>query len=107
MARTYRLPMPLLRRMLWPVGGLALAELPKVEELTLLVGVSYAQAWTLGKTAKRSVSETVRAWRDYPPGVLPMPHPSWRNNGWLKRNPWFEAEVAPYLRERVSQIIAS
>jgi uracil-DNA glycosylase len=80
-----------------------LAELPKVE-LTLLVG-GYAQAWTLGKAARRSVTETVRAWRDYPPDVLPMPHPSWRNTGWLKRNPWFEAEVAPYLRGRVAQVI--
>jgi uracil-DNA glycosylase len=80
-----------------------LAEAPNVE-LTLLVG-SYAHAWTLGKSAKRSVTETVRAWRDYPANVLPMPHPSWRNTGWLKRNPWFETQVAPYLRDRVSQII--
>ena len=82
-----------------------LAELPNVE-LTLLVG-GYAQAWTLGKAARRSVTETVRAWRDYPPDMLPMPHPSWRNTGWLKRNPWFEAEVAPYLQGRVSQIIGA
>jgi uracil-DNA glycosylase len=81
------------------------AELPNVE-LTLLVG-GYAQAWTLGKAAKPSVTETVRAWRDYPPAVLPTPHPSWRNTGWLKRNPWFEAEVTPYLRDRVAQIIGS
>jgi len=80
-----------------------LAELPNVE-LTLLVG-SYAQAWTLGKAAKRSVTETVRAWRDYPPNLLPMPHPSWRNTGWLKRNPWFDEEVTPYLRDRVARII--
>jgi len=81
------------------------AELPNVE-LTLLVG-GYAQAWTLGKAAKRSVTETVRAWRDYPPDVLPTPHPSWRNTGWLKRNPWFEEEVTPYLRDRVAQLIGS
>ena len=47
------------------------------------------------------MTETVRAWRDFPPDLLPLPHPSWRNTGWLKRNPWFEAEVAPYLREPV------
>src|SRR5450432_4057918 len=80
-----------------------LAELPKVE-LTLLVG-SYAQALALGKAAARSVTETVRAWRGFPPTQLPLSHPSWRNTGWLKRNPWFEAEVAPYLRDRVSVIL--
>jgi len=80
-------------------------ELPKIE-LTLLVG-GYAQAWTLGKAVRRSLTETVRAWRDYPPDVLPLPHPSWRNTGWLKRNPWFDAEVAPYLRDRVSLILKS
>lgn len=82
-----------------------LAKLPKVE-LTLLVG-SYAQAWALGPRAKASMTETVRAWRDYAPNYLPMPHPSWRNTGWLKRNPWFEAEAAPYLRQRVLEILGS
>jgi uracil-DNA glycosylase len=82
-----------------------LAELPKVE-LTLLVG-GYAQAWALGAQAKDNMTETVRAWRDYAPAFLPMPHPSWRNTGWLKRNPWFEAEVTPYLRDRVKGILGS
>ncbi|WGU39377.1 uracil-DNA glycosylase family protein [Phenylobacterium sp. NIBR 498073] len=82
-----------------------LAELPKVE-LTLLVG-SYAQTWALGPRARGAMTETVRAWRDYAPNYLPMPHPSWRNTGWLKRNPWFEAEVAPYLRQRVLEILGS
>ncbi|MBB3891882.1 uracil-DNA glycosylase [Phenylobacterium haematophilum] len=82
-----------------------LAELPKVE-LTLLVG-SYAQDWALGARAKGNMTETVRAWRDYAPDYLPMPHPSWRNTGWLKRNPWFEAEAAPYLRQRVLEILGS
>ena len=67
-----------------------LAELPKVE-LTLLVG-GYAQAWALGAAAKANMTETVRAWRDYAPAILPLPHPSWRNTAWLKKNPWFEAE---------------
>jgi len=78
--------------------------LPKVE-FTLLVGRP-AQVWALGDAALPSMTETVRAWRDYPPSLLPLPHPSWRNTGWLKRNPWFEAEVAPYLRHRVSGILA-
>jgi uracil-DNA glycosylase len=82
-----------------------LAQLPKVE-LTLLVG-SYAQDWALGARAKGNMTETVRAWRDYAPDYLPMPHPSWRNTGWLKRNPWFEAEAAPYLRQRVLEILGS
>ena len=82
-----------------------LAQLPKVE-LTLLVG-SYAQDWALGPSARGNMTETVRAWRDYAPEFLPMPHPSWRNTGWLKRNPWFEAEVAPYLRQRVLEILGS
>jgi uracil-DNA glycosylase len=81
-----------------------LAELPKVE-LTLLVG-GYAQAWALGDRTKANMTETVRAWRDYAPSVLPLPHPSWRNTAWLKKNPWFEAEVLPYLRRRTAEILA-
>jgi uracil-DNA glycosylase len=79
--------------------------LPNVE-LTLLVG-SYAQAWALGPSAKKSMTQTVRAWRDYLPNYLPMPHPSWRNTGWLKRNPWFAEEVTPYLRQRVAEILSA
>jgi len=79
-----------------------LAQLPKVE-LTLLVGRP-AQLWALGKRARPSMTETVRAWRDYLPDALALPHPSWRNTGWLKRNPWFEAEVAPYLARKVALI---
>jgi len=82
-----------------------LAQLPKVE-LTLLVG-SYAQAWALGAGAKASMTETVAAWRDYAPNILPMPHTSWRNTAWLKRNLWFEDEVTPYLRQRVAAILGS
>ncbi|WP_165188585.1 uracil-DNA glycosylase family protein [Caulobacter soli] len=83
-----------------------LAALPNVE-LTLLVG-SHAQAWALESRMKANMTDTVAAWRDYiDQGVLPLPHPSWRNTGWLKRNPWFDAEVAPYLRRRVAGILAS
>ncbi|MFC3070786.1 uracil-DNA glycosylase family protein [Phenylobacterium soli] len=80
-----------------------MAELPNVE-LTLLVG-SYAQAWAL-KT-RRPLGETVRDWRAYLPEALVLPHPSWRNTAWLKRNPWFEAEVTPYLQERVQEILTA
>jgi len=79
--------------------------LPRME-LTLLVG-GYAQAWALGDRAKRTMTDTVRAWREYAPDLLVLPHPSWRNTAWLKKNPWFEAEVLAYLRERVRRILTS
>ncbi len=82
-----------------------LAELPKVE-LTLLVG-GHAQAWALGDLARANMTETVRAWRDHSPSILPMPHPSWRNTAWLRNNPWFEQETLPYLQERVRGMLAS
>jgi len=68
--------------------------------LTLLVGL-YAQKYWLGPRNKESLSNTVRAFREYLPQFFPLPHPSWRNKAWLKRNPWFEAEVIPALRRRV------
>jgi uracil-DNA glycosylase len=49
----------------------------------------------------------VRAWRDYGPRYFPLPHPSWRNNGWLKQNPWFERELLPTLRRRVRRLLSS
>jgi uracil-DNA glycosylase len=81
-----------------------LAALPGVE-LTLLVG-GYAQRWTLGRTAARSVTDVVRRWRDHPPGRVCLPHPSWRNTAWLRANPWFEAELTPYLRARVADLLS-
>lgn len=80
-----------------------IAALPKME-LTLLVG-GYAQSWALGARARPTMSETVRDWRAYAPSILPLPHPSWRNTSWLKRHSWFEAEVLPYLRQRVREIL--
>jgi uracil-DNA glycosylase len=77
--------------------------LPQVE-LTLLVG-AHAQRWALGGRAKASMTETVAAWRDYLPDFLPLPHPSWRNTAWLRRHPWFEDEVGPYLRRRVDRLL--
>ena len=80
-----------------------LAALPTVE-LTLLVGL-YAQARYLGPKRRASLTETVRAWRDYAPAHLPLPHPSWRNTAWLKKNPWFESELLPELRGRVQALL--
>ena len=79
------------------------AALPAIG-LTLLVG-SYAQKYWLGAHDKHSLTETVRAWREYLPEFLPLPHPSWRNKAWLTRNPWFETEVIPVLRRRVNSTI--
>ena len=67
-------------------------------ELTLLIGM-YAQRRYLGRRAGRTMTDTVRGWRDYLPDYLPLPHPSWRNTAWLRKNPWFEAEIVPYLRK--------
>ena len=73
--------------------------------LTLLVG-GYAQKWHLRERAMGTLTETVRAWQSYGPDVIPLPHPSWRNTGWLKRQPWFEGELTPVLRERVRTALA-
>jgi uracil-DNA glycosylase len=78
------------------------AALPDIR-LTLLVG-SYAQAYYLKQRRKESVGATVRAYREYLPDYFPLPHPSWRNLAWLKRNPWFEREVIPALRRRVKAL---
>ena len=75
-------------------------------ETMLLVG-SYAQAWHLGNRVRGNMTETVKAWRSFAPRYIPLPHPSWRNNGWLKKNPWFEAELIPYLRRRVWRVLRS
>lgn len=71
--------------------------------LTLVIG-QYAQRWHLGKTG-RNLTETVRAWRDFDPGVVPLPHPSPRNNIWLKRNPWFSEALLPSLGKRVQKAL--
>lgn len=80
-----------------------LALLPALE-LTLLVG-RYAHARYIGGADRRPLTETVRAWQEWLPGVLPLPHPSWRTVGWQKRNPWFDAELLPDLRRRVSAVL--
>jgi len=69
--------------------------------LRVLVG-GYAHGWHLGAAARRAgVTETVRTWWAHGDGVFPIPHPSWRNTAFLRRNPWFEAEVLPALKSRV------
>ncbi|HSF54966.1 MAG TPA: uracil-DNA glycosylase family protein [Algoriphagus sp.] len=73
--------------------------MPEVK-LTLLIG-SYAQAYYLGERRKKTLTETVRAWEEYQPTFFPLVHPSPRNRLWMKRNPWFEADVLGYLREKV------
>ena len=80
-----------------------MAEMPNIA-LTLVIG-QYAMDWHLPKVATRNLTETVRAWRDHWPAVLPLPHPSPRNNIWLKANPWFEIEVVPVLRDRVRALL--
>ena len=77
--------------------------LPKIE-LTLLIG-SYAIEYYLAGPKRRSMAETVAAWRDFLPRSLPLPHPSWRTMMFEQRNPWFEAELLPELRRRVKALI--
>jgi len=81
------------------------AGLPNLE-LILVIG-QYAQAWHLGRS-KAGLTDTVRRWREIlaspgTPRVLPLPHPSWRNSGWLKANPWYEAELLPVLKAEVAR----
>ena len=73
--------------------------------LSLLIG-GYAQKYHLGRAASGGVTRTVAAWRDFAPATFPVPHPSWRNTAWLKKNPWFEAELLPVLRARVKEVMA-
>lgn len=75
--------------------------MPQIE-LVLTIGL-YAQAWHMGETRRGSLTETVMNWREIfagpsRPTVLPLPHPSWRNTGWVKKNPWFEMDLLPFLK---------
>lgn len=82
-----------------------LGKLPDIQ-LTLLIG-QYAQRHFLGARRKASLTETVRAWREYAPAFVPLPHPSPRNQPWFQRHAWFESEVLPMLRERIAQLIGT
>jgi uracil-DNA glycosylase len=76
-----------------------LARLPRIQ-LTLLIG-RYAQTHFLRSRRRSSLAETVRAWKEYAPQYMPLPHPSPRNQPWFKHHPWFERQLLPVLRERV------
>ncbi len=80
-----------------------LAQLPNLQ-LTLVIG-QYAHAYHLPESSHPNLTETVKAWKDFWPERLPLPHPSPRNNLWLKRNPWFTEEVLPVLRKRVKVLL--
>lgn len=99
-ARGHDLPPPKICGQTW--HGRVMASLPKLE-LKVLVGADAAN-WHLGRAPSHGAR--VADWRGAAPGVFVLPHPSWRNNGWLTRNPWFEAELLPVLRARVAQVMA-
>ncbi len=97
------------RRECAPAWRPALMDALPALDLALLVG-RYAQAWHLGN-ARAGLTETVARWREIlgapeRPRLLPLPHPSWRNNAWLRRHPWFEAELLPVLRAEVAKALA-
>lgn len=93
------LPPPALCAQTWRAR--LMAELPDVRLILPVGGI--AQRWHLG--IRTPVTQTVAQWRDFLPGAIPLPHPSWRNTGWLKRNPWFEADLLPVLRTRVREVL--
>lgn len=90
--------------------GRVMAAMPQVR-LVLTIGI-YAQAWHLGPLRHRTLTETVRDWRaileagEGGRAVLPLPHPSWRNNSWIRKNPWFENDLLPELRRRVAALLS-
>lgn len=87
----------------WRADMLAL--MPQID-LVLVIG-QYAQNWHLGKARGASLGETVRDWRLHMRrNIMPLPHPSWRNTAWLKRNPWFETELLPVLRKEIRDRIS-
>lgn len=84
--------------------GALLEKMPQIE-FVLAVG-GYAQAWHLGSHSRATLSESVADWRaivtrNTSPRILPLPHPSWRNTAWLKRNPWFETDLLPFLQKEI------
>jgi uracil-DNA glycosylase len=74
--------------------------------LTLLIG-QYAQQRYLGQRRATTLTDTVKQWRTFSPEHVPLPHPSWRNTGWLKQNPWFERQLLPDLRARLTRALAN
>lgn len=98
-ARKADLPPPPICAQTWHAR--VMADLGPVP-LMLLVG-AHAQRWHMG--TRGPVTQTVAGWRDHAPGVFPLPHPSWRNTGWIKKNPWFQTDLLPVLRQRVQDVL--
>ncbi|MGR3759951.1 uracil-DNA glycosylase family protein [Roseobacteraceae bacterium NS-SX3] len=98
-AKKADLPPPPICARTW--HGRVMQALPEVQ-LKVLVG-GHAHRYHLG--VKTPVTETVRGWRGHAPQVFPLPHPSWRNTGWLRKNPWFAEELLPVLRARVKELM--
>ena len=77
-------------------------------ELVLVIG-QYAQRWHLGALRRPTLTQNVRNWREafetLDPPVMVLPHPSWRNNAWIRKNPWFEAEVIPAVQREVKRLV--
>lgn len=84
--------------------SLLLSELPDLK-LSILIG-GYAMSWHLAGGYAGNVTRTVENWRAYAPDVFPVPHPSWRNNSWLKKHSWFEADLLPSLQARVREVLS-
>jgi uracil-DNA glycosylase len=81
--------------------------LPHLRQLRLRVVIGqYAQAYYLGDSVADNLTDTVRAWRQFLPNIIPLPHPSPRNGIWLRRNPWFERDLVPVLRRAVRKALA-
>ena len=80
-----------------------LDKLPQ-RKLTLLIG-QYSQAWFLKGIKKNTLTETVKNWQEYQPEYFVLPHPSPRNNIWLKKNPWFEKKLVPKLKKKIKELI--
>ena len=80
-----------------------LEQLPNIE-LTIVIG-QYAQGWHFGSSNKQNLTETVKSWKEFWPNAIPLPHPSPRNNIWLRKNAWFEDEVIPALQKAVNAIL--
>ena len=99
------------RRECAPAWRGKLMELMPQLRLVLVIG-QYAHAWHLGRLKQKTLTETVRTWRtivaesDPECPVLPLPHPSWRNSGWIRKNPWFEADLLPELKQLVAKQIS-
>ena len=98
-ARGSDLPPPVICAKAW--RGAVLQHLPGIRVILLAGG--HAQAWHL--PGKATVTARVSAWRDHAPDIFPLPHPSWRNTGWIRKNPWFEAELLPALRARLTEVL--